>query len=106
MNTRFQSVRDTDKVSDVLALRAHTGQQHFPVLRNEKITAMIDWPSLRRAIAANDFHAPITDYAISDYATAVPGDHATNAQDLMIRTGQMALPVFEAGRLIGIIDHF
>jgi len=104
MGTRFEIVPDTHTIFDVLGLKARSGQQHFPVARDGRIVALLDRSSIGRAVVKNDLYASISDYAISDYAMATPGDDIISAEELMVKTGQMALPVFEAGKLIGMID--
>ena len=104
MRTGFEVVSDTDTIHDVLALMARTGQEHFPVVRGAKIVGMLDRPSILRATARRDLQAAVTDYAISDFAMSTPADELATAEDLMVATGQMVLPVFEAGRLVGIVD--
>ncbi|MDF1813731.1 MAG: site-2 protease family protein [Verrucomicrobiales bacterium] len=105
MRTRFEVIDSCDTISDALRKSAWYGQDSFPVVGGGRVTGMLDRSALQKAAMKNDLRVPVGNYAITDYAMATPGDDLAMIQDLIARTGQTALPVFEAGDLIGLIDQ-
>ena len=104
MRTRFEGVSGWDSMREVLLKTVREGQTQFPVYRNGAVVAMLDRASLHRAADRRDYSALVADYSIADFAMTGPEESLSDAQDLMAKTRQSVLPVFDHEGLVGLID--
>lgn len=104
MRTRFEGVSGWDSMREVLLKTVRGGQIQFPVYRDGVVVAMLDRASLHRAADRKDYSALVTDYSIADFAMTGPEESLSDVQDLMAKTRQSVLPVFDHEGLVGLID--
>ncbi len=105
MRTSFHAVYDRISLGDLAEVASRTGQESYPLVRGSRVIGIVDRSLLHRSLHRYAPEVPAREVAIADFAVASPGDDLATAAELMGRTGQMALPVFEAGRLVGMLDQ-
>ena len=111
MQTNVVTVTPDTKLPEAIELTRERGIRHLPVLEREQLVGIVSDRDLKRAMGAADVDAQhrarvsmrdIMTHPVITTGTAFPVEDAAR---MMVKEKISALPVTQAGRLIGIITE-
>lgn len=101
----FTRIYDRDPMEHPVEVLTHGLERNFLVFDEwQNLTGVLGEEQLMRAIRAKDFGAPVAHYMIRDYAALLSADTLKEALAKLQGEGHPALPVYEKGKVIGVID--
>jgi stage IV sporulation protein FB len=103
MLRHFNTVPAESPLEDVAQTALFTGQRSFPVVDGNRLVGMLDQQQVLAALSAGGGARPVTDVMRRDYPLIDEGDPLDNTYLRMQSAGLPGVPVFSAGRLVGIL---
>jgi Zn-dependent protease len=104
MSRVFVTVAPTDPVGYALQLVYQTGQDDFPVCEGDRWLGLVNRADLVDAANRHGLHVPVTTVLDPDVPCVTPQMPLKTAQDEIFHEGWSAVPVLEAGRLVGLLS--
>lgn len=99
----YLSVGTDTKLSKVLEMVFHSHQEDFPVMENGLLIGIVTRADIVSAIHQFGVEKIVRDIMIKNFPAASPSDSLTKIHKLMEGSGLRAIPIMEAGRLVGLI---
>ncbi len=100
---QFLSVTPETKVSEILETIFHSHQEDFPVVENGALKGVVTRADVISAVHQFSKEKAAGEIMTKEYSVVNPSDSLTKVHKFMNETGIKAIPVMEAGRLVGII---
>jgi len=104
MRTRFETVDESESLASVAERMIRSGQSGYPVMRGDRMVGLLERQAVREAAKRGELRRQAGDVALTDFALVSPADELAETLQLVQKTGQNALPVFDGGRLVGMVQ--
>ncbi len=99
----YLSVSPDTRLSKILEMIFHSHQEDFPVLENGLLVGIVTRADIISAIHQFGLDKMVRDIMIREFPSASPADSLTKIHKLMEESGLRAIPIMEAGKLVGLI---
>jgi stage IV sporulation protein FB len=103
MLRQFHTVPAQSPLEDVAQTALFTGQHSFPVVDGNRLVGMLDQQQVLSAMSAGGGNRPVTDVMRREFPLIDENDPIDNTYQRMQSAGHRGLPVFSAGRLVGLL---
>jgi len=99
----YLSVEPDTKLSKVLEMVFHSHQEDFPVMESGLLAGIVTRADIISAIHQFGVDKTVGDIMTRNFPAAGPSDSLTKIHKLMEESGLRAIPIMEAGKLLGLI---
>jgi len=103
MVTRFETLSADTSIGDAAERAIHSVQREFPVVDGDSLIGLVGAVDLARRAAEGDVTESVAAIARPIGDTAEPGEPVEQALERLEATSSEALPVIQAGRLVGLL---
>jgi len=103
MVTRFETLSADTSIGDAAERAIHSVQREFPVVDGDRLIGLVGAVDLARRAAEGDVTESVAAIARPIGDTAEPGEPVEQALERLEATSSEALPVIQAGRLVGLL---
>jgi Zn-dependent protease len=103
MMTRFRTLTPQDTLQTAVSELLAGSQEDFPIVSNEEIKGVLRRQDLIQGLANGGREKAVADLASRDCPTVELTDSLERTVERMRRDGCKTLPVFDAGRIVGLL---
>ena len=103
MQTRFETLDESETLAGAAERFLRSGRGAFPVMRGDRMVGLLERPALQQSIRKGEAGRVAGEIALRDFALAAPSDELSETFQLMQKTGQNSVPVFDGERLVGLV---
>jgi Zn-dependent protease len=103
MMTRFRTLSAHDSLGRAVDELLAGSQQDFPIIDNDEPVGILRRNDLVKALAENRRDAKVSEFMCRDCGSVDDEDSLTQTVELMNQKGCGALPVMQAGRVVGLL---
>lgn len=103
MMTRFRTLSAQDSLGKAVDELLAGSQQDFPVIDNDEPVGILRRNDLVKALAQNRRDSAVSEFMCRDCGSVDDSDSLTRTVELMNQKGCGALPVMQAGRIVGLL---
>jgi len=104
MVRQFHTVAAEASLEDVAQTALFTGQKTFPVVEGNRLVGMLDQQRLLSALSAGHGDGTVANLMRRDFPMIDERDQLDTTFQRMQSSGLRGLPVFSAGRLVGLLS--
>ncbi len=101
----FSPIKLSDPMEVPAEISSQGPQHHFPVLNEtEEVCGILSGKDLMRAVKEKAFDQPVSDYFVPTGLRLQPDANLKDAVHMLQEGNMGALPVYENGELVGLLD--